>query len=188
MSFEYPPRPERAIAPDLIPFYEGRGWVGQIKKNGTCSVVRVGSDGSTAYWNRHGEPHRAWPGHAEVSGFFSSFPDSFFVFELLHSKGPSVKDTAYVFDVTRFQGRSLIGTTLTDRLEILERLRPTTPKVVMVQTYTTGLRAIYDALSDPLDEGLVLKDPTSTLSGGWRPDLNGSWQIKCRRQSKNYSF
>ena len=32
MQFWYPPRPEKAILPSMIRFYEQRGFVAQIKK------------------------------------------------------------------------------------------------------------------------------------------------------------
>jgi hypothetical protein len=187
-GFEFPPRPHNAISPDLIDFYEGRGWIAQLKKNGTCSTARVSSDGSVEFWTRHGDKHKAWQPHGDVIQYFSNFPDSYFAFELLHSKGPTVKDTAYVFDVTRYCGRDMYDCQLAERLDTLRRVVPLTSRVILAETYAVGLRALYASLDDPLDEGLVLKNPASKLRPGIRDGLNSTWQVKCRKPTKNYPF
>ena len=68
MKFWYPPRPEKAIAPSLIKFYEGRGWIAQIKKNGTCSTANVDDHGNVTFFTRHGEAHKAWIPTEEAHG------------------------------------------------------------------------------------------------------------------------
>lgn len=189
----YPPRPEKAVSPDFIQFYENRGWVSQVKKNGTCSVAVVSPDGEVEYWTRHGEKHRAWQPDEKhpVSRVFECFPDTTFVFELLHSKGGHVRDTAYVFDVVRWLGQDLVGFYLSDRLQLLEELKKVpsiTGQVVVAETRRQGHRALFDSLTDVLDEGIVLKDPASILRPCYRDGLNASWQVKCRCPTKNYAF
>lgn len=183
----YPPRPEKAITPSLIPFYEKRGYVAQVKKNGTCSLAIVGPDGTVEYKTRHWEDHKAWTPTESMSGFFSEHRDSIFVFELLHSKTPNVKNTAYLFDVLRYAGVDLTGQTLAFRLNLLSKIRPVQCAQV-AETYTVGLRGLYDGLTEPEDEGIVLKDPVATLRGCERDGMNAGWQVKCRRSTKNYSF
>jgi len=191
MNFVYPPRPEKAIARDLIKFYERREWIAQIKKNGTCSVVAIDADRKVEYWNRQGEAHKAWTPHPEVSGFFSSFPDSYFVFELLHSKGGDVRDTAYVFDVLRLTGDDLVGTTFGARQDALSKIGAWTDKVSMAKCHTQDLTGLYDSLEhvgSVLDEGIVLKNPEATLEFCGREGTNSGWQVKCRRPTKNFGF
>lgn len=183
----YPPRPEKAITPSLIPFYEKRGWVAQVKKNGTCSLAIVSPHGTVDYKTRHWEDHKAWIPTANMSGFFTEYPDSIFVFELLHSKTPNVKNTAYLFDVLRYTGIDLTGQTLALRLDVLSRIRPVQCAMI-AETHVVGLRNLYDRLTEPEDEGIVLKDPNSTLRSCDRDGVNAGWQVKCRRSTKNYSF
>ena len=122
MPFLWPPRPEKAIPRDLIPFYEKRGSIAQIKKNGTCTVIDVDAAGVPTFWNRHQELHKAWTAPAHIVEYFKQFPDSVFVGELLHNKGPSVKDTLYLFDILVLKGNVLIGTTLKEGLTKLYEL------------------------------------------------------------------
>lgn len=188
--FLWPPRPEKAVSRELIGFYERRGWIAQIKKNGTCSTVRTYSGGDVEYWTRHDAKHLAWAGNDEINKFFSCFKDSYFVFELLHSKGGGVRDHAYVFDVLKLNGRSLEGTTLRSRLATLSKIAPMTKRVEIAKTYDSGLTALYDNLSyrDSLSEGIVMKDPDATLQPCYKEGLNSTWQVKCRLPAKLYSF
>ncbi len=187
MNRIFPPRPEQAIAPGLIGFYENRGYIAQIKKNGTCSLAVVDSKGHVEFWTRHWERHKAWVPTADIIRYFSAFPDSVFVFELLHSKTKDVKNTAYVFDVLRYKGKDLAGTPLVDRLARLKN-PDEVPNVEIAQTFTKGLRKLYEGLVAPEDEGIVLKDPEAVLKPVFRDGLNSPWQVKCRRSTKNYSF
>lgn len=184
----FPPRPESAIAEQLIPFYENRGFIAQIKKNGTCSLAVVDSEGRVEFWTRHWEKHRAWSPTDEITGFFSNFPNSTFVFELLHSKTVDVKNTAYVFDVLRYMGKDLTGVSLEDRLDLFKGITPLSKNIEIAKTYTAGLRSLYKQLDTPEDEGIVLKDPKAPLRPVYRDGLNANWQVKCRRATKNYSF
>ena len=107
--FMYPPRPEKAILPSMISFYEKKKFIGQIKKNGTCSVANVDIAGNVEFRTRHNELHRAWTPTDEAKDWFGRYPDSYFVFELLHSKGAGVRDTIYLFDVLKMEGTDQVG-------------------------------------------------------------------------------
>jgi hypothetical protein len=48
-----PPRPEQAIPPICIQSYEDRGWVAQIKKNGTNNLIFVAPDHTLTFRTRH---------------------------------------------------------------------------------------------------------------------------------------
>ena len=61
-------------------------------------------------------------------------------------------------------------------------------KISVARTYTKDLTALYRGLSDPLDEGLVLKNPEAVLAECHRDGLNAGWQVKVRRPTKNYQF
>jgi ATP-dependent DNA ligase len=186
--FLYPPRPEKAIAPSLIEWYENLGYVAQLKKNGTCSLAFVSADGKVTFKTRHNEDHKAWTPTKEITDYFSTFPDSIFVFELLHNKSPLVKDTAYVFDIIRYLGKDLVGVTFSERMQILNKVVPLmNDKIMLAKTYDSCLTGLFQSLDSPLDEGIVLKNPEAVLEPCYRATSNTAWQVKCRKRTKNYS-
>lgn len=186
--FLYPPRPEEAIAPGVIASYERKGWIAQVKRNGTCSVASVDKNGETKFYTRHGDAHKAWKPTEEARTFFRLFPDSVFVFELLHSKGGGVRDTLYIFDVIKYLGQDLVGKTLKERYSILSGIASISPRISVAKCFDRDLTGLYGSLRDPLDEGIVLKDPHAPLRSCFRPGLNSSWQVKCRVPTKNVGF
>ncbi len=187
--FLYPPRPERAIERSLISWYEKRGYVAQVKKNGTCSVSYTDPDGRVHFWKRKGEPHLAWEPTEEARDFLGRFPDTHFVFELLHSKGGGVRDTLYLFDVMTYLGKSLVGTTFADRMVLLGKVVPiSSERIIFADVYVDCLTGLYDSLTEELDEGIVLKKLSATLEPCLREGDNDGWQVKCRVRHKNFSF
>jgi hypothetical protein len=196
-EWRWPPRPELAVAPSLLPYYASLGWIAQIKKNGTCSLAFVDSDGVVTFKTRDGDDHKQWVPTEEITAFFAQYPDSVFVFELLHNKHPSVKNTAYVFDVLRFKGRDMTATTLTFRLillnEVFMQQAILSPRIQLVKTYwgacdEPAFTTIFKNLVDPIDEGLVLKDPNALLEDPRNKSANQGWQVKVRKPTKNFSF
>lgn len=185
--FLFPPRPENAIPPALIKGFERRGFVAQKKKNGTCQVISIFDDMVT-YRTRHNEPNKAWSPPAVMDKYFVGFPNTIFIGELLHAKHPSVKNTIILFDVLQYLGTDLVGTTLAARLKILNTFKPLTKQIQIIETYTEDFLGLYQSLSDPLDEGIVLKDPAARLRDCRRDGLNSGWQVKCRKGTKNYGF
>ncbi len=187
--FLYPPRPEKAITPSMIPGFEARGFVAQIKKNGTCSLASVGPTGAVTFYTRHGDKHKAWTPTKEAIDFLKGFPNSVFVFELLHSKGGGIRDTLYFFDLISLKGEDMVGVTFTERMKLLNKALMLAPKSMSVaEVYTQDLLFLYSGLVDPLDEGIVLKDPKSVLRTCYQPTKNSHWQVKCRRPTKNFAF
>jgi hypothetical protein len=197
-SFIYPARPENKVPVALLDFYETQGFWGQYKKNGTCSTVGIGPNGRLYSFTRHkDEPHRAWqftPNTAAIADFVPS--DSFTVFavELLHSKGPLIKDTFYIWDIFVHQSAFLIGTTFAERQALLTKIFPhpideTDSHYVMTNNIWLAKPIVRDlegawkklkASASPLDEGLVLKNPTGVLEPLYRDGNNQGWQVKCR--------
>ena len=187
MNFLYPPRPEKAILPSLIPFYERRKWIAQKKLNGTCSLAFIDATGHVTFRTRHNESHKAWTPTRGATKFFENFPSTVYIFELLHSKGGGIRDTIYIFDVIRYLGRDLVGTTLQERLGVLSKIEPFDPSITVAETFTSSLDTLFRNLSDPLEEGIVLKNPMAELKSCHRDSLNADWQVKCRRPTKNYT-
>lgn len=137
---------------------------------------------------RHNEDHKLWTPTREAIDFFAGFKDSVFVFELLHSKVIGIRDTIYIFDVLRYVGRDLVGTTLAERLDLLSKITPFSKNISVAPVYHQDLTGLYRSLTNPADEGIVLKNPNAILLDCNRDSLNAGWQVKCRRATKNYGF
>lgn len=198
----WPPRPENAAPPALIGFYQRRGWLPQIKKNGTCTVIFARGD-EVIFKTRHNDDHKAWPPQERHRLFFAGRSQwNVYVAELLHSKGPQLKHHLYLFDVLVSDGEELIGTTLLERQRILQERFPTPQADIVGSRAGLGARMIVQDVSHatwianptqawselgPLDEGLVFKNPNAKLAA-CTPTGNGGWQIKIRRPHANYSF
>ena len=199
----WPPRPEKAAPPELMGFYERRGWIAQIKKNGTCTVVFARGD-EVIFKTRHNDDHKSWAPQSHHAEFFSGRDAwNVYVAELLHSKGPHVKNHLYLFDILVSDGEELIGTSLQDRQRLLQSRFPGPKADIAGSRAGLGARFITQDVSqaeiikDPakcwptlggLDEGLVFKDPKAALKPCIVGTSNGAWQIKIRRPHANYSF
>lgn len=120
-AFEYlwPPRPTRAVTPAQFDFFERRGWVAQLKLNGTCAIIGLGPDEQVELWNRHQQPLN-WDMPTAVHGTLRNINMSpkwtVLVAELIHNKvsgGP--RNTLFLHDVLVWRGDYLIGETYTER-------------------------------------------------------------------------
>jgi hypothetical protein len=204
-SYRYlwPPRPEKAAPQELIQFYERRGWTAQVKKNGTCTLIFARGD-EVIFKTRHNDDHKAWsplPVHRE---FFAGRPGwNVYVAELLHSKGPLLKNHLYLFDILVSDGVELTGTALAERQEMLRQRFPSPRADIIGSRAGIGARMITADVSQaeivddpsrtwadlgPLDEGFVFKNPLAKLAPCATPTSNSNWQVKVRRPHANYSF
>lgn len=203
-SVLYPPRPTKAVARSLIDHWSRRGWVAQVKKNGTCSVIAVAPDRTTLVCRtRHGDQHKAWRPSLGTAAAFRDLPGTgwwVFAGELLHSKVPGLRDVHYLFDVLVADGRQLVGEDFRTRQQLMaalfaEKVVGETQSHVVIDDHTWvalnhegDLGSLFDTLSKPEDEGIVIKNPNAFLEPCFRPSANEGWQIKCRRPHANYSF
>lgn len=184
-------------------FYEKRGWIAQVKKNGTCTVIFARGD-EVIFKTRHNDQHKAWSPQPSHSAFFAGrLQWNVYVAELLHSKGPLVKNHLYLFDILVSDGEELIGATLAQRQQILLDRFPSPKADIVGSRAGLGARMIEQDVSQatpiakpsavwptlgPMDEGFVFKNPAAVLSACITPTANGAWQTKIRRQHQNYSF
>lgn len=202
-QYLWPPRPEKAIPPVMLHLYESLGWHAQIKMNGTCNVIAVSPGGEIKAMKRDQGEHTAWSPDSTKMKAFRSLPGKgwyVFVAELMHSKVPGIRDVNYVHSVLVANGDYLVGRSTMEREAILHDLFPHDPSETTVshfvvdehtwvaRSYKSGFADLYDRLSRPEHEGLVLKDPEASLELCSRANSNTRWQIKCRRATKNASF
>lgn len=202
-KYLYPPRPDFVLTYDRIPYYESDGWVGQYKKNGTCTIIAMSPDGEFTAMNRHKEQHKAWVLTKHIKdvlrGHLPSDSWTVLVAEIMHSKTPTIKDTIYIHDIIVYQSRQLVGSTFGERQKILINLLPSKtehyshwevdPKVWRAKLITKDILAAYHAIADTkIDEGIVLKRMLGKLKDCYRADANAAWQAKVRYAHKNYQF
>lgn len=205
-GFLFPPRPETKIPQTSLGFYERRGWVAQVKKNGTNCVVYCKGD-TVIFKQRHqtedgkGLDHRDWTPKAWHTDFFRGMSDKWNVFhaELIHSKTQSIKDHLFIHDILVSEGVHLVGSTLLDRHKLLhEKLMTVDAKeeddlyrlgvgFSIARNLTHGFASVFKKLK-PEDEGLVLKNPAARLEPCFTETANRKWQVKSRIPHKNYGF
>lgn len=202
----YPPRPDTAVPPGMLGFYQKRNWHFQVKKNGTCNVIAV-SGKKFECRQRHGAEnvHKAWTPDAQyLKPFLTLLGKGWYVFaaELLHSKTTDIKNKNYIFDIMVCNGEYLVGSTFAERQKILYELFSSKLKeehyshwnldehVWLAKTFGPehNMKDFYDSLENIEDEGLVIKNPTGRLELCTKEKSNGSWMVKCRKEHKNFSF
>lgn len=114
-----------------------------------------------------------------------------------------------IWDILVFKSQYLTGTSFEWRQQLLEELYPCNRMQITANgleqydhlcctghtgiyrapNYTHGFADLYtDITKTELYEGLVLKRRTAKLEYGFNEKNNTGWQIKCRKETKNYHF
>lgn len=190
-SYIFPPRPQKAVTRSMLPALEDRGMIAQYKKNGSCTVVKI-IGGKVEYWNRHGEKKSQCP-TAEAREALSAFYDCVLIGELM-SDG-----LLYLFDIVVYEGNILVGSEFSSRMTLLLNIFEycgqdtsqyfVNDKLSVAKSFTTGFTELFDSIEcQKVDEGIVLKDQTSTFKYPATKTNNGSGQLKCRKPTKSYDY
>lgn len=201
----FPPRPEQAISPLSLSLFESRGYVAQLKKNGTSNVMAISPKREIIAMMRDKTAHKAWSPDERTRQTFLNLPGRgwyYFAMELLNNKVPGIRHINYIFDILVADGTYLVGKTFLERQAILADLFPDAVdtlggghKVIDDHTWlatvsTGGFGRMFASLEQkmrPEDEGLVLKKPEAKLVFCSTATANAGWQVKCRLPTKNYS-
>lgn len=216
MSFIYPPRPEVKCSPDQLGKYTN-GYVGQPKLNGSCSVLYLDGASSILY-----ERHNSMLTNTKELGFSRLHQGSGYmtlVGEYMNKNKKGVGGVDFnhkfvIFDILAYNGKTLVGSTTAERLDMLENLYGTAEMAVSpnglvtadnflyltefenifrVKTFMPDAdagweRLYYDLIQHDMYEGLVLKRIGAKLEAGLREANNTGWQVKCRKETKIYKF
>ena len=166
--------------------------------------------GTVECWERHGEPHRQWELNASVKdqilGLNYVHNEYWLDGELLHNKttDPHYKNRIVLYDVL-FAGKYLYkGPTTEQRQELLFDLchkpaeREAKHGIALVATENIWLAETFPAIemcseyqrhidTDEI-EGIVLKKRTAKIDNLGKKEYDVSWQVRCRKEHKNYSF
>ncbi len=198
-QYLWPPRPEVKIPQTALPFYEGRSFWAQVKKNGTCTVIFTCGN-EVIFKTRHNDDHKLWSPEKDHLDFFRTRGGkkwNVYVAELLHSKvtnGP--KHELFINDILVSDGEYLTGKTFAERHRLLlDRWMGTDEgdqvrvddRITVAHCYNENFAERFKHLK-PEDEGLVLKNPNAKLAPCFKANSNTLWQVKCRITTRNYSF
>lgn len=215
-GFIYPPRAEyKCPAADLDKYDDGT-YFGQPKYNGMALLVFTNGEELHIY-NRHKEYMALLTKNSECDFRGLALTKKWYVYagEYLNKgkygeTGVKEKNKFVMWETLVWDGEYLVGSTLTERLDLLENIYPCQRAIVGQQqglevydhlcctelngvyktpTYTGNWKELYSQIVKvDLYEGLVLKKKDSKLEFGLQELNNHSWQIKCRKVTKNYAF
>ncbi len=215
-GYIFPPRPEYKCPAGELDKYDNGQYLAQPKYNGTCVPIFTNGD-ELHVFNRHKERLALLNNYKGIEFRKLAITQNWYVYvgEYLNKgkygeTGVKERDKFIIWDVLVWDGNYLIGSTLTERLDLLESIFPCKRAVVGTDTglevydhlCCTQFNGIYKAptymgnfaelykliVKVDLYEGLVLKKKDSKLSFGTQELNNHDWQIKCRKETKSYHF
>ena len=211
-NFLYPPRPKHKVSVMTLYKYTGDTYFAQVKLNGSCGVLILNKDNHQLL-NRHGNTLTLCR-PLEFDKLYRGKETMVLIGEYLNKNkkgedGESFNHKFVIFDIVAYNGKSLEGTTLQSRVDLLEKLYPSQEQRVTEQgieshqyIYQTDVKDVYKVCNfrntftdlfmeiTKIDvyEGLVLKRRNAKLEGCYHQNCNQSWQLKVRKETKNYKF
>jgi hypothetical protein len=206
--FLWPPRPEKEIYEIQLPYWESQNYIAQLKKNGTGNLMAISPRREVTAMQRINKAHINWAPSAHTADAFRSLKGGWYVFvaELIHNKVANaeklgLRDINYINDILVADGTDLIGTTFEQRQELLANLFGANRLPVaqtgshyvidkhtwLARNHRSGFRKLFAGLTNPEDEGLVLKKPTAKLAPCIKATSNVAWQMKIRMPTAGYA-
>ena len=123
----YPPRPKLSIPNNKIKDYEDKGYVGQLKFNGTRTMIEIAPGGKISLWTRRKELHKAYvlskQLEADILSIYEGLDQTKTTIldgELMHSKTKNLKNTMILFDILVCNSDYFVGMSMLDRYRILD--------------------------------------------------------------------
>lgn len=217
MRYIYPPRPKDTIPPSALALQEERGcWFWQPKYDGDRSITAIEGK-NIVFGNRHHKwyPHQKLRHLVpEVRALDLPSGATYLDGELLTLPGKAPCGSPYhtivFYDVLQYDGKYLFGCPQLERLELLRKIcrnpqklcaqkvaweigvdRPVdfTPHLWMSLSGENDFLGNFQTFSQSsLVEGLLLRRKDSTLDGWGGTEYDVTWQLRCRKNTKNYRF
>jgi hypothetical protein len=207
----FPPRPKSRIRPVELPRWERQGgWAIQRKFNGTRTLIHVTPSLKVEAWRPGKKSHLQWVISPEIINQVLSLniergKEYWFDGELMNNKtsNSTYKNKIIFFDIIQagryfFKSPDLLGrqkllfeicgnpVTLEDSRGIALKV---TNNIWLAETFFDNFT---DRWKDFIDfdeiEGLVLKRMKSTIDNLGNKEYDVDWQIRCRKEHRNYSF
>lgn len=206
-TFVFPPRAEYKTNPENLYKYDNGSYLAQPKLNGSACVVMLHEDGRRQVWNRHGKQlHLIDYSQVNLNPLHRGEGWMMLCGELLNKNkrgedGQPFNMKFCIWDIIQFEGQSLEGHTTIQRVELISHLYPSQPTLrhlsaidnsencYLIPNYDHYFDDLYqDLVKTDVYEGLVLKLKAAKLQPGPRESNNQSWQVKARKETKNYNF
>lgn len=209
--FLYPPRAAKKIFARDLDRYDHGEYIAQPKYDGDCSTIAIGPD-SIVIRNRHDEVKDHVDKSIDFASLRSLCPGWLVLAGEMLDKAKAdehgVKIKGFVvWDILVYDGKYLINSTLSERIDLLDNLFRSFAMMVtesgMVSynhllftqfngiyrapSYLCQFKDLYnDVIKTPLYEGVVLKKINAKLEIGLNEKNNSGWQLKVRKPTKNY--
>lgn len=208
----FPPRPIETTHHKELGKFDNGLYMAQPKYNGTCCNVFI-SPKELHVMNRHKTPITSNYSDVDFRGMYRG--DGWMVVsgEFLNKNKIGENNNPFnlkfvIWDILVYNSEYLIGSTFLERMQLLEQLYPSVQmrvgdtfegyrhlcitdhkNIFKAPCYDSKFEALYKMIVDvDLYEGLVLKRSNAKLTLGLTEKNNNTWQIKCRKPTKNYQF
>lgn len=204
MKYIFPPRPENKIPRSSLDKFDNGMFIAEPKFNGSCCEPYIEVD-SIKIMNRH---KNFLTGVKIKDEEFRSILDvgdgNLYVGEYMNKSkkdkfGNVFNHKFIIFDIIVLRGEHLIGKTFLERYNILLDLfdfiseddltYKISENIYLTKIFETNFCEIWDDITKiDMIEGLVLKKKNAKLETGITEKNNVKSQIKCRKETKNYSY
>lgn len=207
-QYLYPPRIEHKMQPSSLAKLDTGDYVGQPKLNGSNTSIALSAN-KLIVKNRHNE-FFAIPPKFDFQSMYSGVGWMSFAGEFMnkskldHNKQPF--RGFVIWDIMAYDGKILIGSTITERIALLDLLYPKKEPAVAIDGITVlfktdypdiyrandffgDFETVYKIISQiDMVEGFVKKRLTGKLENMTREANNTGWSVKVRKPTKNYHF
>lgn len=204
--YVYPPRPKNAISPEDLNYYDNGNFLCQCKLNGSnCVIFTNGVD--YFVMNRHKQRLTNFKiTNEELSEIYRGDGEWMIINgEYMNKSKSDEKSKVFnhklvIFDILAYNGEYLVGSTFSDRVELLDKLYgkqesekdylySITTNVYRVKSYSNNFKNLFDTITTiDMIEGLVMKRSNAKLEAGLTESNNIKSQLKCRKPTLNYKY
>lgn len=204
-KYMFPPRPEYIISPDQLYKYETT-YLAQPKLNGSCCLIFIKQDEIRNFGRHQNEKLTGFKLKPEELKILNCGNSEWNVIvgEYMNKNQNGIDGKPWnhkfvIFDILVHNGEYLLGSTLEERIKLLDELFGTTDEneylfkvsenIYRVKTFSDNFLERWNKITQiGMLEGLVLKKPNAKLERGLSEKNNTLWQSKCRKNCKLYRF
>ena len=202
-KYLYPPRPALKAPRTSITKFVELGFIAQPKLNGSCGVLFTDGE-RVIFMNRHKSPFAKYSiPQEELKKLHRGEGWLVLVGEHMNKSQKDGKKKLFngkfvIFDILVYSGQHLVGTTFSQRQELLDQLYETQPFDTWISQISSSIFRVnnlqnaeehWENLTQTgMYEGYVFKRKDGKLDLGFNSGNNSGWQIKIRKPTKNYSY
>lgn len=203
-KYIYPPRPSIVAPMNALPTYERMGFIAQPKLNGSYGVLFLQA-GFVKMMGRHNNTFaRNTLKDSDLTTLYRGPGFMVLIGEYMNKSQKDSKGKPFngfvVFDILVYNNKHLVNSTFAERQEILDTLYPVYHdndqftvslgnNMYRAKNFNEGFNELWkEAVKVQMYEGFVLKRPSGILENGIRESNNTGWQLKIRKETKNYKY